>query len=145
MKKKIGGVIILSLVIMQFFGIDKSTPEYDKSKDLLTVTQAPTEVAELLKEACYDCHSNETRYPWYTSVAPVSWWIAGHIKNARENSNYSTWGTWSADKRQHKAEESAEEIETGHMPPKSFRFMHSGAKLTDEQKTMLADWFRSLK
>ncbi len=98
----------------------------------------------LLKNACYDCHSYETTYPWYAQVAPVSIWINGHIKGGRQKLNFSTWQQYDSEKQKHKLRESAEEIRDGHMPPKSFAFMHSGAKMTDQQKEALASWLESL-
>ncbi len=98
----------------------------------------------LLKNACYDCHSNDTKYPWYAQVAPVSLWINGHIKGARGKLNFSTWQQYDTETQKHKLRESAEEIRDGHMPPKSFKFMHSGAKMTDNQAEDLAVWLESI-
>jgi uncharacterized protein YxeA len=145
MKKKILLGLLAILVIIQFFGIDKSNPQSDPNADFLHVTNAPENVKQYLKNACYDCHSNHTAYPWYTNVAPVSFWIRGHIKNARANTNYSEWTTQYDDKgRSHKIQETIEKIELGHMPPKSYKWMHSEARINDEQKTEVLNWLKSL-
>ena len=83
-KKKILFAIAMVIILPQFIMIDKSTPEVDPSQDIIVALDAPKEVAEILKKACYDCHSYETKYPWYSNVAPVSWWIEHHIDEARE-------------------------------------------------------------
>jgi hypothetical protein len=142
---KITGLALLGvLVIMQFFGIDKTNPPIDKSQEFLALTSPPAEVADLLKAACYDCHSHEAKYPWYTNIAPVSWWIASHIEHGREELNFSTWGTYEAAKAAHKAEEAAEEITEKHMPITPYLIAHSEAKLSDDQRERLANWFLAL-
>ncbi len=145
MKKKIGIGLILLLIIIQFFQIDKTKPTYDKSADILSLHPTNDNIKNSLINACYDCHSNETEYPWYTSVTPLSWWIKGHIKNGREELNFSEWASYNSDKKNHKLEESIEMVEDGKMPPKSYKMMHSDAKISDADKKALLDWFKSLK
>ncbi len=143
MKKYIFFTIIVILIVCQFFPIDKTNPEVDSTKDFLTMENPPTEVKQLIKTACYDCHSNETQYPWYTNVAPISWWIKKHIDNGRKKLNYSNWGDYEADKKQHKLKESAEEIHEKQMPLLSYFVMHPEAKLDDTQRQMIVDWIKS--
>jgi len=142
MKKKIGLAILGVLIISQFFRIDKTNPPVIESQDFLTVTKAPEQISMMIKNACYDCHSNETEYPWYTNITPVNFWIKGHIKGARENVNYSEWGTYSDKKKAHKIEETIEVIEEGRMPAKSFVLMHSEAKLSDQDFEVLISWLK---
>ena len=134
--------LALFLVIAQFFPIDKTNPESDPEKDFLALEQPPQEVASLLKDACYDCHSNHTKYPWYTSVAPVSWWIKGHIDHGREHLNFSTWTDYPAKKANHKLEECFEVVEEKEMPMLTYWLVHPEAKLSDEQRTMLVGYFK---
>ena len=101
--------------------------------------------ARIIKDACYDCHSHETKYPWYASVAPVSWWIGHYIEEARGHLNFSTWAAYDAEKKAHKAEECAEEVEKGLMPLKPYAKMHSEARLSDEQRERLISWFKSVE
>jgi hypothetical protein len=143
MAKKIGLGLLALLILIQFFRIDKTNPESDPAQDFLTITQAPAEVATIVKAACYDCHSHESKYPWYTNIAPVSWVIGHHIEEGREHLNFSTWATYPQGKADHKLEECAEEVQKDKMPMKPYVLMHSEAKLTPEQKTMLVDWFNS--
>ena len=131
------------LLILQLFQIDKTNPPIDSNKDLITLENPPAEIASLLKNACYDCHAHTTKYPWYTNVAPVSWWIKGHIDHGREELNFSTWSDYDADKRAHKLEEVAEEVLEKHMPLKSYVWLHPEAKMNEEQRQALADWAKS--
>lgn len=144
-KKNILKVIVVVLVIIQFFTIDKSTSPVDTTKDFLNVTQAPVEVAEIIKTSCYDCHSNQTNYPWYTNIAPVSWWIEHHIEEGKEHLNFSNWSAYSAKKADHKLEEFYEEVEEGEMPLKSYTILHGYAKLSEKEKELLISWVKSLR
>lgn len=144
-KKKIGLVIIIILVVMQAFRIDKTILPVDASKDFISVTAANTEVANLLKIACYDCHSNQPVYPWYTNIAPVSWWIKHHINEGSHHLNFSIWGEYKDKRKHHKLEECIEMVEEGEMPMNSYTWMHKEAQLTDTQKQLLVEWFKGLK
>ena len=131
------------MVIMQFFRIDQSNPAVEQQKDIITLTQPSEEVAALLKDACYDCHSHETKYPWYANVAPISWMLAHHRDEGREEMNFSVWGEYSEKRSHHKLEESIEMIEEGEMPMESYVWFHPEADLSKEQKELLMEWFRS--
>lgn len=143
MKKKILLALLAILIIMQFFGIDKSNPEVDPSEDFVAQQVSDPELGQLIKSACYDCHSYETEYPWYTSLAPLSYWIKGHINAGRDELNFSKWATYPSKRQSHKMDESAEMIREKKMPLKSYTWLHSEAKLTDEQKERLAAFFES--
>jgi len=131
-------------VVLQFFQIDKSNPTAPNGQGLISVVQPPEDVVQILKDACYDCHSYHTTYPWYANIQPVGWWLKGHVEEAREHLNYSTWATYDTKKRAHKAEESAEEVEEGHMPLKAYPITHPEARLSEEQRSRLATWFSAL-
>jgi hypothetical protein len=104
----------------------------------------PTEVGNIIKMACYDCHSYKTEYPWYSYIAPVSWWIGHHIEEGREHLNFSIWGKYTDKKSLHKLEEIIEETEEGEMPLKSYVIMHGSAELNKEQITALTNWFNTI-
>lgn len=146
---KIGKKILLILlgvfVVMQFFRITKTNATVVASNDFISITQPNAEVKALLESACYDCHSNQTRYPWYSEVAPVSWWLQHHVDEGKEHLNFSEWGTYSEKRSDHKLEECAEEVEHGEMPLDSYTWTHSDAKLTAEQRELLEDFFTSLR
>ncbi len=98
----------------------------------------------LLKDACYDCHSYEVEYPWYTSIQPIGWWIRGHIRGAQQNLNFSEWKSYPKDKARYKIKESIEVLAEKRMPPASFKLMHPEAQLTDEQRMELVSWLRGM-
>ena len=143
--KRIGLLVVAFLVIAQFFRIDKTNPPSDPNQDFMNMVSPPAEMTSLLKDACYDCHSYHTKYPWYTNVAPLSWWIKGHIDHGREHLNFSIWGTYDAKKKDHKLEECYEEVEEMHMPLKSYTWVHPEAQLTEEQHDAMVNWFKSLR
>lgn len=142
-KKKIFIGIAVVLIVMQFFQIDKSSIPIDQQKTFAATLNPPADVLAQLKAACYDCHSNETKYPWYTYVAPVSFWIRGHIKNGRNALNFSTWAEMTVNDQKHALHECAEEIEEGHMPPKGYYRMHGEAYLDNAKKTLLMNWLEA--
>lgn len=144
-KKKIALVLIIVLVVMQAFRIDKTTKPVDVNTDFVSLTGANAEVTQILKTACYDCHSDQTIYPWYSNVAPVSWWIKNHIEEGSQHLNFSIWGTYKDKRKHHKLEECIEMVEEGEMPMNSYTWTHKEAKLTDAQKEMLVAFFKGLK
>ena len=145
MKKKVGIGLILLFIGIQFIRIDKTSPEFDPTKDLMAIESPPQKVEQLLKEACYDCHSYESKYPWYTNISPVSWWIKRHINLGRKKLNYSVWGTYDAKRKAHKIEESVEYVKEGWMPIGTYKLMHPEGRITDEERTILTNWFKTLE
>lgn len=145
-KKIVKYIFILGLivfVVMQFFRIDQTNPKIEKTKDFITLTQPSADVEKMLRSACYDCHSNETKYPWYSNVAPVSWWLKDHIDEGREYFNFSTWADISEEDKNHILHECEEEVEHKKMPLDSYTWTHGDADLSDEQRETLATWFNS--
>jgi hypothetical protein len=143
--KNISIALIFILLMIQSIQIDKTIEPVNPATDFISVTAANTEVAGLLKTACYDCHSNQPTYPWYTNMAPVSWWIKHHINEGSQHLNFSIWGTYKDKRKNHKLEECIEMIEEGEMPISSYTLMHGDAKLTDAQKLQLVEFFKALK
>jgi len=144
-KKKIFIGLVIVLVVMQAFRIDKTTKPLDANNDFIALTVPNAEVTEILKSACYDCHSDQTIYPWYTNIAPVSWWIKHHINEGSHHLNFSIWGTYKDKRKHHKLEECIEMVEEGEMPLNSYTWTHKEAKLTDAQKLQLVEFFKGLK
>jgi Haem-binding domain len=133
------------LIVMQFFRIDKTNPVTDPALDMMKVVQVPTEIQTIIRTSCYDCHSNESKYPWYTNVAPVSWFVKDHINEAREELNFSEWGKFTLKRKDHKLDEMVEELEEGEMPLSSYLILHGEAKLSGEQKSQLINWAKKLR
>ena len=141
--RKILLALVVLLVLAQFKRIDKTNPSIDPKQTFSASVDIPSDVKAILSDACYDCHSNETEYPWYSNVAPISWWLKGHVKEARKNVNFSEWTSLSAEDKKYKLNECIEEIKNGSMPPSSFKLAHPEARLSDEQKQKLLDWLVS--
>jgi hypothetical protein len=143
MKKKIGIAVVVTIVIMQFFRIDKTNPEIVLANDFIEINKPDAKTTKLLKSACYDCHSNTTVYPWYSNVAPVSWWVKDHIDEAKSHLNFSEWTSYDKKKQLHKLHECYEEVEHGEMPFESYTWIHSEANLSHEDRAHLEHWFKS--
>lgn len=135
--------LLAVLLAAQLFQIDKNSPTYDLDNDMLAQVTAPAEVKDILKQACYDCHSYETKYPWYTNIAPFSWWIDEHIQDGRRHLNFSEWGNYDLKKKKHKLEELIHEVEEGEMPLNSYTWAHSEANLSEEQIEALISWTKA--
>lgn len=136
-------LLLLSAVfiIAQFIRPDRSVPAHDPATDLLVMTEAPTEIANMVRAACYDCHSYETHYPWYVAITPVNWFMQDHIDEARVHLNYSRWDK---DGDTKDARKSGKFIRKGEMPLGSYTPLHPEARLSDAEKETLAAWFDSV-
>lgn len=143
--KKIGLALLIIFVVMQFFRIDKTNPPLDPANDFISVTKPSAEIAAILKTSCYDCHSNEVNYPWYTNIAPFSWWIKHHVNEGNDELNFSEWGTFKPRRMDHKLKEGIELLEEDEMPLASYTWMHGDAKLSADQKQKLVEFFKSLR
>jgi hypothetical protein len=142
-RKIVGYGFLAVFLLLQVFQISKTNPERKAEADFIAMTQPPAEVEKMLRTACYDCHSHETAYPWYTYVNPLGWWIGAHINNGRRKLNFSKWAEYEPKKQVHKLEECVEEVEKGKMPLKSYTYGHGEAKLSDADKKILTDWIKT--
>ncbi|MCC7466398.1 MAG: heme-binding domain-containing protein [Saprospiraceae bacterium] len=143
MLKKILGALLIALLLIQFIRPAQDNPPTDQAQSFEQVASPPAEITSILKSACYDCHSNETVYPWYSKIAPVSWWLANHINEGREHLNFSVYGQVSAEDKGKVMEEIAEVIQKNEMPLASYTWLHPEAKLSDAQKNTLVQWANS--
>jgi Haem-binding domain len=125
------------LVIAQFKTIQRTNPPLEG--DLA----APPQINMLLRRACYDCHSNETRWPWYTYIAPVSWLIAHDVERGRQELNFSEWESYYAATRRRKLQWMDRALREENMPPWTYRVLHPGAGLTPQDLTVLEQWIEA--
>jgi len=137
-KKKIGIAAIAILVILQFFVKKDNVSSYESVASFEKAVQLPTDVSVVLKETCYDCHSNHTKYPWYASIGAVNLLIAHDIEEGKEHLNFSDWDIYPPKRQLHKLAEVYEEVEENEMPIKAYRITHGS--LTDDQKSTLLKW-----
>lgn len=133
----------IPIVAIQFFQIDKTNPHHDITNDFMTLQNPPSDIAEMLKNACYDCHSNLTEYPWYTCIQPAGSWVQGHIYNARGELNFSEWQQYNDDDKPRGLEGMAEQVSKKKMPLTSYTLAHSAARLNMEERRVLSEWFIS--
>jgi hypothetical protein len=134
MKTKIAISVILILGLAQLIPVARTNPPIE------TEIPVDPEIRQILRRSCYDCHSNQTRWPWYARVAPASWLVARDVKHARKHMNFSTWNAYEAKERAHKFEEIEEEIHEGAMPLWYYLPLHPEARLSDEDKESLRAW-----
>lgn len=143
--KKILLLLLIAFVIAQFFGPEKNQGDLASINAFLEETNPPENVKLILKETCYDCHSDFTRYPWYYSITPVNYWLEGHVKDGKKHFNVSNWEGNSVKRKDHKFEELIEMVENKDMPLKSYTWTHSEAKLTNEQIKSVVDWAKQVR
>lgn len=143
--KKILIILLLAFIIIQFFRIDKNNPAPTPQMDFLTIKNTPESTATLIRNGCYDCHSNETKYPWYSNVQPIAWFLQNHFEEGRKELNFSTFATYEPKRQAHKLNEAIEMIELGKMPLDSYVLGHPEAKFTEAQKKELIEYFKMVE
>ncbi|MEY8867938.1 MULTISPECIES: heme-binding domain-containing protein [Flavobacteriaceae] len=143
--KKLLLVLLLIFVVAQFFGPEKNEGDLVSLNAFYEETNPSDNVKLILKEACLDCHSNVTRYPWYSKITPVNYWMAEHVNNGKRHFNVSNWDTLSVKRKDHKFEELIEMVEDKEMPLESYTWGHPEAKLTDTQIKDLIDWAKQVR
>ena len=136
--------ILLALLIV-FIAIQFIQPAHNISgqvlpTDITKTVNVPDKVLEIFKNACYDCHSNNTRYPWYVHIQPMGWMMARHIKNGKDNLNFNDFGSYSKRKQANKLRSIETSIKEGTMPLSSYVSMHTDARLSAEDKKLITDW-----
>lgn len=128
-------IVFVIFVAMQFFQVEHTNPTTNPQLEI----NAPEEVKAILKKSCFDCHSNEVKYPWYSNIAPVSWMISRHVNNARSLVNFSTWEAYTQDEKEKKIKEVFRAVYAA-MPLTSYLSMHEEAQLTQEERTLVREW-----
>ena len=143
--KKIGWVLLFAIIIAQFFGPEKNEGDLKSVDAFIAETNPPNEVLKVMKESCFDCHSNSTRYPWYSFITPVNYWMADHVKEGSKHLNFSKWAEYSLKRKEHKMEEVFEEVEKKNMPLDSYTWTHTEANLTEAQIKLFVDWAKGVQ
>jgi hypothetical protein len=131
---------VVCLVIAQFFGPAKTNPAIDPSQSVESRLQITPQVAAILDRSCSDCHSNKTRWPWYSNVAPVSWFVIDHVNEGRRHLNFSEWGRYTQRDVGGLLKQMCREVKADTMPLSSYTPMHPGSKLSAEDVKTLCDW-----
>jgi hypothetical protein len=144
MRKKILLTLLAIFVIIQFIRPTRNISKEIAANDITRLYNVPTDVQQVLKVSCNDCHSNNTNYPWYTNIQPVGWWMQSHVDGGKYHLDLSSFGTYDKQEQHHKLEELIEEVKEGHMPLNSYLWIHGEAKLSQEQKNLLINWAQGL-
>jgi len=143
--KKIAITLLVVFVGIQFFPTSRNTSAEVLDDDFNKTFDAPNIIADLLKTSCYDCHSNNTNYPWYDKLQPTRWIMARHIKNAKEELNLSEFGAYSKREQKSKLKSIASHIEDGEMPLPVYSFIHRRAILSEVESIMLVNWISAMR
>ena len=145
LKKKILFALLIGFVAIQFIQPPRNKSDKVLPTDITNTVAVPNQVLNILQNSCYDCHSNNTRYPWYSYIQPGAWWMVSHIRKGKGTLNFSQFGDLSNRKQQSKLLAIINQIKDNEMPLSSYTLLHRNAILTAEQKTILINWATSAK
>lgn len=144
MIKKIGWILLIALIAIQFFRPAKNASAAPSANAITTVYPVPDNVKQLMNTACNDCHTNNTNYPWYANIQPVAWWLNDHIQEGKKEINFDEFAGYNLRRQYHKMEEVIEQVKEGEMPLESYTWIHKNAQLTAEQKQQITTWAQSV-
>lgn len=144
MIKKILLFLLAALVVIQFIHPKKNTSDGPQPNFIGNKYNIPEDVKSILGKACNDCHSNNTRYPWYAKLQPVHWWLENHIKEGKREINFDEYTNRPLRYQYHKLEEVIDIVKEGKMPLNSYTWVHKDAKLTAEEKAKITGWAQSV-
>jgi hypothetical protein len=145
MVKRILLAVIVVLILIQFFRPQKNIHPGAQPNALSSIYPVPADVDNILKKACNDCHSNNTRYPWYNNMQPVAWLLNHHVNAGKREFNFDEFSTYPLKKQNHKLEELVKEVKEGDMPLSSYTIIHTDARLSDAEKKLLTGWADSIR
>lgn len=143
--KKILIVLGVLFLLLQFYPRAKNNINGSEAKNINTVRTVPPDVQALIRTACYDCHSNNTVYPWYYKIQPLAWWLDDHIEVGKKELNFSEFAGYSLARQYRKLEEIEELVSENEMPLKSYTIVHTDAKLNEQQKLSITNWAKMLQ
>ncbi len=142
--KWIGIAIVIALLAAQFVPVDRHNPPVDASKTLFATGIVPANAQAILQRSCKDCHSDETHWPWYSHVAPVSWLVASDVHDGRKQMNFSEWAGYTERRKQHKLDGICDMVSQKEMPPSQYTLIHRNAVLADQDRDTLCQWIKGL-
>lgn len=142
--KTIGWVLLLALIVIQFFRPEKNIHPGDQPNAIEKKFTVSPDVKNILDKACYDCHSNNTRYPWYNNIQPVAWWLADHVNDGKRELNFDDFIMRRPRFQYNRMKQTIDLVKKEEMPLDSYTWIHKDAILTDEEKTKIYDWAKSV-
>ncbi len=140
--KIIGSVLVSLFIIIQFIPRDHNEDKAKAVNEVTRIYTVPSNVGAILKKSCYDCHSDNTNYPWYAQVQPLRYMLDGHIRHGKEELNFNDFGAYSSRKQRSKLRAIGESLEEGSMPLSSYTLIHKNAILSKEDKALLMGWVK---
>lgn len=135
---------LIVIALIQFIPIDRTNKPVDAKVDFVQVYNTPKNVQELLKTACYDCHSNETTYPKYAYVAPISWSVKHHINKGKNYLNLSEWGNYNRDLKKNMLDMTINSLKVYSMPMPGYIAQHPEANLSKAERILLENYFENI-
>ena len=144
MGKRILIIVVIILVAIQFIRPTRNISTTPSAHDINTVYPIPDSLKNIMAVACNDCHTNNTRYPWYANIQPVGWWLQNHVNEGKRHLNFSEFTNYDKKKQYKKLDETADQVKEGEMPLDSYLWIHSDAKLSQAQKDMIVNWAQHL-
>ncbi|WP_330441475.1 heme-binding domain-containing protein [Flavobacterium sp. C4GT6] len=143
--KTIALILLIGFIAIQFFPVERSESDIVPKTDFLLVNNPRENISTLLKESCYDCHSNNTEYPWYNKIQPIAWVLEDHIKKGKAELNFNEWENYSDRRKNSKLKSIINQIKDDEMPLSSYTLVHQDAILSDAEKKTLIDYMTKLK
>ena len=143
--KIIALILLFGFVGIQFVPTDLNQSDTVPKTDFLLVNNTQENISALLQESCYDCHSNNTEYPWYNKVQPVAWFLEDHINEGKEELNFNEWDAYSNRRKNSKLKSIISQVKDDEMPLASYTLIHKDAKLSNSEKTLIIDYMKNLK
>jgi len=144
MFRKIMLFLLLAFLVIQFIHPKKNKAEGAQPNYIGNVFAIPGDVRSIMAKACNDCHSNNTRYPWYSKIQPVHWWLDKHIRGAKKEINFDEYTNKSLRYQYHKMEEVVDMVKDGKMPLNSYTWAHKDARLSSDEKNKIIGWANSV-
>lgn len=135
--------VLAVLILIQFIRPEKNLGELHTETDFMLVSEVPDNLTSIFLNSCYDCHSNHTRYPWYSNVAPISWYLNKHVEEGKAHLNFSSWGIMDKAQKVTQLDQICEECTHGSMPLNSYLLIHRSSKLNEQDIKSICDWTES--
>ncbi|WP_025663206.1 heme-binding domain-containing protein [Aquimarina megaterium] len=143
--KIIAIILLIAFVGIQFMPVDRNQSDSVPKTDFMLVNDVPSDVKDKLQASCYDCHSNNTQYPWYNKVQPVAWFLEGHIKEGKAELNFNMWDSLSSRRKASKLRSIIKQIENSEMPLDSYTLIHKKAAFSEEEIQQVVKYMENLK
>lgn len=144
-KKKVLLFLSVAFVAIQFYRPNKNSQKQETLDDFLITEKAPKQIRALIKNSCYDCHSNKTNYLWFDNIAPATWYVDNHIKKGKKHLNFSNWATLNSRDKAGRISEIAINIVEKKMPIPEYAKLHLEAKFSEKQRETILDWLYTLE